>query len=186
LKLGSNSTVPGGPDELEPCCQLPGGKKHQGETTSDTANRIISAKLASFQSALEFIGSQTDPPQWRQSKEHGVKTKYLRTVMCYRLKNGFQQIPSSQACAREPTPQATGKVDADMAVANVGSNDILVHTSCMELGGRNVSVIRDKEAKVYYAWLQPSEFDTMNSPGGEAELVEKLSLLKRGKGWLSV
>merc|ERR1712129_75194 len=112
-------------------------------------------------------------PQWQQSKEHGVKTKYLRTVMYYKLKNGFQRSPSSQASAQEPTPQVTCTADADIVVANVGSSDILVHTSYMELVGRHVAVISNKEAKVYYAWLHPSEVDYMNSPGGEAELAER-------------
>jgi len=139
-----------------------------------------------LQSALEFERSQTDPAQWQQSKEHGVKTKYLRTVMFYGLKNGSQRPPSSRASVQEPTPQVTYKADADVAVANVDCNNILVPPSYVELGGRHVSVISDKEAKVYYAWLQPSEFDHMNSPCGEAELVKQLSLLKQDKGWISL
>jgi len=77
--------------ESKPCCQLPGAKRTQGECISDAANKVLRQKLPLLQGNPVHIQDRTTDEE-KESKDYGVKTKYIKTEMLYQLHSapGFE------------------------------------------------------------------------------------------------
>merc|ERR1712032_1250996 len=71
-------------DTINAACQLPGAKQDRGEMTADAANRVLLTKLEPMADLVNIIGTKREIKE-TESKEYGVRTKYLRTVCLSRF-----------------------------------------------------------------------------------------------------
>jgi len=172
-KMLSQRSVP------EACCQLPGGKQKAGETSSDAVLRILSTKLSPLHLNIE-VGKSVCQPEWKDSKEYGVRTKYMRTeIFC-----SMRTSTSAEEMVQEERMDMTSR---NTQVSNELKDQESLHmVEGIDLMGRQVALMRDKAAKVYYAWLTPSEFQYFGTSNGETELTECIPELKRRGGFMSV
>merc|ERR1712113_628656 len=65
--------------QIEIDCVLPGIKMREGDTPSDTMQRIVDGRLAPLAKGIHHESIQPEF-EWKHSSEYGVKTKYLKSV----------------------------------------------------------------------------------------------------------
>jgi len=170
----------------EPCCQLPGGKQKAGETHGDAVMRILSTKLAPLHLCTE-VGKSVCEPEWKDSKEYGVRTKYMRTeTVCIMRTLSTDDIQNQRPEVTEKNIPETHSDEEEPDQALPDKEGSLHAVESIDLLGRPIGLMRDMAARVIYAWLTPSEFEYFRTSNGETELNECIPELKRRSGFLSV
>jgi len=167
---GSGSGV-----ELKPCCRLPGTKQEKGEAPNEAMRRLLKTKFAPLVTHLE-VRSTSRKNVWEESKDFGIKTHYTRTEAHFKLQ---VDLPAIGMVLRHDEGQSEPELIEP-------EDDIYYHTAGIELVGREVPILRDKEGKVFYAWLSPEEFRLLSSPEGEGELATCLAELQSANRMVSI
>jgi hypothetical protein len=80
---------------IVPTCQLPGGKQERDELVGDAARRLMDSLLEPIVNRVKLVNMKRQV-EWKESKEYGVRTKYLRTV-CVATLEGDLDVPTCQA-----------------------------------------------------------------------------------------
>jgi len=89
-------------------CQLPGQKQERSEEAVDAAKRCLTQKVGDLADYVE-VKSTTRETEYKNSKEYGVRTKYIRTVCCASLKKEFdlsrwQNENNLSCCTKSDNP----------------------------------------------------------------------------------
>ena len=71
-------------DKMTPACKLPGGKQERGELLTDSVKRLLEGKFALLAGCVQVVRTLRQVES-KESKEFGVRTKYMRTVFVSRL-----------------------------------------------------------------------------------------------------
>jgi len=182
--------------EVSPSCQLPGGKQERTEMAGDAMKRILSAKVHPFEGCMQ-VDKFERLVEENESKEYGVRTKYLRTVFSCSIPSHTQlhlkEIPFKRDIEHLSPGNRSGS--AVFSLESNGSHGAKKpHTSRsrgMEAGGDRTQALEDalifarrsvyrvtepgKPTELLYAWLSDSEFKMLKSH--EAVLMKWLEAL---------
>mmetsp|Transcript_56370 Transcript_56370/g.132168 ORF Transcript_56370/g.132168 Transcript_56370/m.132168 type:complete len:1057 (+) Transcript_56370:78-3248(+) len=148
--------------------QLPGSKQQRGELTAEAVQRILDSRLAPLTSCVEFAETSRSREQ-KESKNYGVRTKYLRTVCRLKLTQAFS-IPFVNTETLEP-PRPTPEHHVPTSSMPVFGNfrpDATKHystdsTARLSLASRFIYLIEESETTCFYAWLSEEEFKNVNT-----------------------
>uniref|UniRef100_A0A7S1RXK4 Ion transport domain-containing protein n=1 Tax=Alexandrium catenella TaxID=2925 RepID=A0A7S1RXK4_ALECA len=146
-----------GAPRVRACCQLPAVKAQAGEAPGEAlARALLKFRLQPEHVELLCVERLVE---WKESREYGVQTKYLRAVHHFRLRRS------------PPLALATLATLATVACADVpGAHE--------PLSAPLYKATRDT-ATVLYAWLDPAKLEHYATPMGERELDAQLGCLLR-------
>lgn len=113
--------------------------------------------------------------RWQESKEYGVRTKYLRTVLSMTL----ESMNENQVCRVDPA--LMGKLQKVVQRVSLRSPPE-AHSYAANLVTRKVYFVRDGENLAFYAWLQPREMEYLNG-AGESFLTVWIPSLTPSSRW---
>lgn len=140
-------------------CQLPGAKQLREELSSETVERIFKSKLSPLAEKVEFVSSTREVSE-KESKLHGVQTKYLRTIC-----EGWLLL--GQELSLRALPMLTSPWGSD------SSHDAKLSWVL----GREVFAIWDECVATFYSWLDPQDFELLSGMAGEDTIRAWLSSL---------
>merc|ERR1719436_877442 len=75
-------------ERILPLCELPGAKVEGSELTSDTLRRLLLTKMKPLAGVAELLSTERQITE-KKSRQHKVRTKYLRTVCHVMLQEEF-------------------------------------------------------------------------------------------------
>eukprot|EP00403_Amphidinium_massartii_P009047 CAMPEP_0178425842 /NCGR_PEP_ID=MMETSP0689_2-20121128/28928_1 /TAXON_ID=160604 /ORGANISM="Amphidinium massartii, Strain CS-259" /LENGTH=1108 /DNA_ID=CAMNT_0020047511 /DNA_START=62 /DNA_END=3385 /DNA_ORIENTATION=+ len=179
--------------KLSAQCQLPGGKQEKDEVVTEAVERLLEAKLEPLVGLVHLSGLELRTSE-KPSKEHGVRTKYLRHVCVMRPLAGLEglgwEVERESTLPNGQTSRLMNVMPPDSPLGDRASKAI-VHTqsqksmssavpsltpSQLRLDSRAVYSVPEKgkaETSNFYAWFRDSEID-FYSGNGEAHLQEWL------------
>jgi len=173
-----------------PCCQLPGVKQELGERATETLQRLFDKLRLADHSVTVLHTERT--MQCKQSRELGVRTKYLRTVVQARIEEediglplmlrrlshsvtrwpSCNRLPTDYQASRTPTP-------ARSSVGTVYSSGASQDKPCSsDYLGNPVYSARSRDKQTVYSWLPQQHFEHLSSSVGDKELAAWLESLK--------
>mmetsp|Transcript_30522 Transcript_30522/g.71258 ORF Transcript_30522/g.71258 Transcript_30522/m.71258 type:complete len:1088 (-) Transcript_30522:115-3378(-) len=137
--------------------QLPGSKQQRGELATEAVQRVLETKLAPLTSCIEFA-EMTRSSEEKESKQFGVRTKYLRTVCKAVL---VQPFSAPTIIGHDPTED-----ERDMCTHNEtlqsetgGPGVKKTQHPPFNITGRQVFVIKDDHNQAFYMWMTSDELD---------------------------
>jgi len=133
-------------DKVVPDCKLPGSKQERGESMEDAIYRVLCGQLAVFEDAIEY-GRTESTVKWMESKDFGIRTKYLRATQYATIRAEFEMPENSETVHTFP--------EHGLMILKNG--------------------VGSKVQSLVYSWLPQQEFDYFNSPDGKEDLLRKLS-----------
>jgi len=148
-------------------CQLPGLKQEVGEMMHHTLVRL----LARFQLQSEHVELTSIERQvkWKNSKESGVRTKYIRSIHHVTL---LQEIPIPTL-----TLTSSSERSADTQVYRFFSSGSSPTSVDLPVGP--VYSIPNGERNMVYTWLDLEDFEHLRRPAAERALTRWLRPLGR-------
>lgn len=162
-----------------------------------TATRLLYKLLPPVANYAQIFGCEREVTV-KQSKEYQVRTKYFRTVCSTSLPASFEFETSFEIAARlrpnslyrEPPSGIMAQSLSDM-MENVSESmwSKQSPTSAMRnssspgalkarLRNGDIYALRLDTHVKFYAWLQQQDVDYLNTPAGEALLLEELESLE--------
>merc|ERR1712066_803786 len=129
-----------------PDCKLPGSKQERGETIDDAVQRVLSETLGPLEEGV-VLGKVETMVQWKESKDFGIRTKYLRGIQYTTIGTSYEipTIPYSPSSVVRPVP--TG-----------------AEGTCMLLENHGLYIINGRGKELIYAWLTNDELERFSSP----------------------
>jgi len=166
---------------MKPSCQLLGGKQDRGELVTDTFERLLGSKLTKIADHVGVIKTERET-ETKESKEFGVKTKYLRNIVHARLDGdvGLDDIRIQSAASftgadrsshRAPqTPRSSTDIRARMGPKQL-SRDFARSELVDALRERDAWIFRDKKGGAALCiWASEREFEYIKSSDCEEPL----------------
>mmetsp|Transcript_59222 Transcript_59222/g.183919 ORF Transcript_59222/g.183919 Transcript_59222/m.183919 type:complete len:496 (-) Transcript_59222:113-1600(-) len=162
---------------IRPSCQRPALKQQAGEMGNSTFARLLE-RLYSQPEHVQVVRVERQV-EWKNSKEFGVRTKYLRTVHYVKLLHELR----APVLALGPKHSAGGKMRSilsDKEIAGARRFSRASNSSAVsEYLQAPVYKIQTDEKSIFYSWLSREKFEYMSSPAGEKELNLLLGCIGR-------
>lgn len=144
-------------NEWVPSCILPALKKILGETTSEAWDRMLDTKLHPLKGCVEIQINDVENEDFRSS--HGVVTKSLRTLCLGVVTSPIKAQTYRPTMSKLKTWEALGNA-AWISARNPARNHLNIQT--VELYAFELQGV-----VTTYAWLSPSEFETLQACDGK-------------------
>jgi len=157
----------------EPDCALPGRKYEQGLTPQECLQSLLSGKLACFTGGDVNVLYTERVVQSKESKDFGVATKYIKTVVVAQLDDHDRQDPRDPAIEISSRNRTSG---SDRAT----TRNTQRQTYFDPMGDRPVYFLpnEDKSGKgTFYAYIKYDELEFFNSSEGERPLSDWVARL---------
>lgn len=152
--------------------QLPGAKLQPGEAPKDAVTRLMGSKLQPLGIDANTVNTDYEV-RWQDSKEYGLRTKYLRTVMDMSL----HSMNENQVCRIHPALFEKLQQSAQHSL------HVLPDVSMVSFLEKQVYFACDEDSNLtFYSWLQSHEVDYLNGPG-EGFLTEWVASLVPISRW---
>jgi len=150
-------------------CQLPGIKQEAGEMLNSTLARLLS-RFYLQQDDVE-VASVVRGVEWKDSKEFGVRTKYIRTIHRIKLLHDLQVPTLALTHGSKPV----GDDDVTYTASHLSQTSMASLTS--DFLEAPLYKIQSGDKSIFYTWLAPDRFRHLQGPGGEKELRRGLMQL---------
>jgi hypothetical protein len=156
---------------MKPSCQLPGGKQDRGELVTDTFERLLGSKLTKIADHVGVIKTERETVT-KESKEFGVKTKYLRNIVHARLGGDvdlddirIQSAASSTgADGSSPKTPLSSRENDGLPFSHQLSSDTARSVHVHALWERDALIFRDKKGGAALCiWASEREFEYIKS-----------------------
>jgi hypothetical protein len=176
---------------FEPSCQLPGGKQSRGELTGESARKWLANKLSPLVDCVQARRLE-QKVEIKESKEYGVRTKYLRTIcFCDLTASGhwFSSASPDGALPMQPLSPSSGNGLRCSERGEMSPMGLSPMSGWYTPNGTGRHGLRQRSDNVFnhqvansddaklYAWVSPAEFEFLSSAAGEEELRAWVSFL---------
>jgi len=162
--------------------QLPGTKCRRRELTSDSVRRILTVKLHSLAQCVSKVSSVTREIEEKESLQHGLPTRYLRTICSARLcratrirgcscRMTYRRMATERASAKSMRSAETVQTMHSEVINNKGTSAVLFSHDQLGRIQDNYEVfgITSQDGRRdYYAWISPSDLELLIAPTGKA------------------
>lgn len=164
-------------DAAQASCKLPGKKQEEGETPSQTIERLFQGALAPLAPYVTYTGAELEV-MWKASLRMRVKTKYLRTVNCAELTCQAEALELTR-CQAGPRKTRTSVASMSTApsITSMGTAPSLgLATTDDDIVDQiDIFILVDDEGEIsFVSWLSPKEIQYFTTPKGEMRLQRML------------